>query len=178
MTFLIQYIFNSNSLQILQETNLDVQTANINGTFIIDNTLGRDVKFTSDKLGSGAINQIQLQYPNGTTYLIGEGVTDTFSKTFDFLEVNMVDQRTNYKSIQYISKFQPGYYKYTILSVNLNYLLVTVSSKAADNVTLPYRTKCWASTDGFEEIDAQVTKLAVFAQVEQGNRPVLHAKVE
>ena len=55
---------------------------------------------------------------------------------------------------------------------------MTVSSKAADNVTLPYRTKCWASTDGFEEIDAQVTKLAVFAQVEQGNRPVLHAKVE
>ena len=55
---------------------------------------------------------------------------------------------------------------------------MTVSSKAGDDQMLPYRTKCWASTDGFEDIDAQVTKLAVFAQVEQGNRPVLHAKVE
>ena len=75
----------------MQETYLDFQTGETNGTFIIDQTLGRDVKFTTDKLGSGAISQIQLQYPNGTTYLIGEGVTDTFSKTFDFLEVNMVD---------------------------------------------------------------------------------------
>ena len=60
----------------------------------------------------------------------------------------------------------------------MDYVLVTISSKAATDQTLPFRTKCWASTDGFEEIDAEVTKLAVFAQVEQGNRPVLHAKVE
>ena len=75
----------------MQEVDLDFQTGETLGEFIIDHTLGRDVKFTTDKLGSGAINQIQLQYPNGTTYLIAEGVTDTFSKTFDFLEVNMVD---------------------------------------------------------------------------------------
>ena len=55
---------------------------------------------------------------------------------------------------------------------------MTISSKAPDEQNMPFRTKCWASTDGFEEFDAQVTKLAVFAQVQQGNRPVLHAKVE
>jgi hypothetical protein len=65
-----------------------------------------------------------------------------------------------------------------VVTGQLNYALVTISSKAADDQTLPFRTKCWASTDGFEEFDAQITKLAVFAQVEQGNRPVLHAKVE
>ena len=64
------------------------------------------------------------------------------------------------------------------MGTTIDYLLITISSKAADEQNLPFRTKCWASTDGFEEIDAQVTKLAVFAQVEQGNRPVLHAKVE
>ena len=55
---------------------------------------------------------------------------------------------------------------------------MTISSKAKDDQTLPFRTKCWASSDGFEEFDASNTKLAVFAQVEQGNRPVLNAKVE
>ena len=60
----------------------------------------------------------------------------------------------------------------------MEYALVTISSKAKDEQTLPFRTKCWASSDGFEEFDASNTKLAVFAQVEQGNRPVLNAKVE
>ena len=55
---------------------------------------------------------------------------------------------------------------------------MTISSKAKDDQTLPFRTKCWASSDGFEDFDASNTKLAVFAQVEQGNRPVLNAKVE
>ena len=60
----------------------------------------------------------------------------------------------------------------------IEYALVTISSKAKDDQTLPFRTKCWASSDGFEDFDASTTKLAVFAQVEQGNRPVLNAKVE
>ena len=74
---------------------------------------------------------------------------------------------------------QSGTYQYSALvSGKLDYILVTITSKAANDQTLPFRTKCWASSDGFEEFDAQATKLAVFAQVEQGNRPVLHAKVE
>ena len=75
--------------------------------------------------------------------------------------------------------FQPGYYRYEILtSGTVDYILMTISSKAKDDQTLPFRTKCWASSDGFEDFDATTTKLAVFAQVEQGNRPVLNAKVE
>ena len=75
--------------------------------------------------------------------------------------------------------FQSGVYKYEILtSGTVDYILMTISSKAKDDQTLPFRTKCWASSDGFEDFDASTTKLAVFAQVEQGNRPVLNAKVE
>ena len=75
--------------------------------------------------------------------------------------------------------FQVGYYKYKLLTEGVvEYALVTISSKAKDDTTLPFRTKCWASSDGFEDFDASKTKLAVFAQVEQGNRPVLNAKVE
>ena len=74
---------------------------------------------------------------------------------------------------------QVGSYKYKLLTEGVvEYALVTISSKAKDDQTLPFRTKCWASSDGFEDFDASNTKLAVFAQVEQGNRPVLNAKVE
>jgi hypothetical protein len=74
---------------------------------------------------------------------------------------------------------QVGSYKYKLLTEGVvDYALVTISSKAKDDQTLPFRTKCWASSDGFEDFDASNTKLAVFAQVEQGNRPVLNAKVE
>ena len=83
---------------------MDVQTGPISGEFIIDNTLGRDVKFTSDKLGSGTIIQIQIQFPNDTIYLNGETVTDTFSKTFDYLEVSFNLQINQLNSIC-ISKF-------------------------------------------------------------------------
>lgn len=60
----------------------------------------------------------------------------------------------------------------------VDYILVTVSAKAASDQELPFRTNCWAATNGYETIDAAETKLAVLAQVLQGNRPVLHAKVE
>ena len=58
----------------------------------------------------------------------------------------------------------------------MDYALVTVTSKAGSNQTLPYRTKCWASAEG--DVDPKLgQKLYVNARVEQGNRPVLHAKV-
>lgn len=74
---------------------------------------------------------------------------------------------------------QTGVFKYKVkVSGTIDYILVTITSKAADGEFLPYTTKCWASTDGFDEVDVQATKLVVLAQVEQGNRPVLNAKVE
>ena len=57
----------------------------------------------------------------------------------------------------------------------VQYALVTISSKAKDGETLPLKTKCWASADDF---DASSVKLAVYAEVQQGHRPVLDARVE
>ena len=54
--------------------------------------MGRDVKFTIDQSGvpgsNNVINVIEILYPNGTDlfYTIGD-VAQSFSKTFDFLEV-------------------------------------------------------------------------------------------
>ena len=72
--------------------------------------------------------------------------------------------------------FQPDTYEYEItFPKRIDYSLLTVSSKAATNTTLPYRTSCWGSSD---TVDPSNQKLYVSAQVEQGNRPVINAKVE
>ena len=70
---------------------------------------------------------------------------------------------------------EPGQYWYSIETSKVEYALLTISSKARNGETLPLRTNCWVSA---EETDAQKSKLAVFAEVEQANRPVLNAQVE
>ena len=70
---------------------------------------------------------------------------------------------------------EPGQYWYSIETSKVEYALLTISSKARNGETLPLRTNCWVSA---EETDAQRSKLAVFAEVEQANRPVLNAQVE
>ena len=57
--------------------------------FIIDQTLGRDVKFTLDDFpGSGIIKGIRLLYSNGTVLASSSGtIGSTWSKTFARLEV-------------------------------------------------------------------------------------------
>ena len=61
----------------------------MNEEFIIDKTLGRDVKFTLDvSSGSGTIEGIQLLYPNGTElYHNTNEIYGTTLLSFDFLEV-------------------------------------------------------------------------------------------
>ena len=57
--------------------------------FIIDQTLGRDVKFTLDDLpGSGKITGIQLLSSDGTVLESSSGpIGSTWSKTIERLEV-------------------------------------------------------------------------------------------
>ena len=76
----------------MQENYKDVRNGLYEG-FVIDNTLGRDVKFTIDQSGSGNNNWIkivQISYPNGTDILDDRNpVNKTLSYKFDFLEVTM-----------------------------------------------------------------------------------------
>ena len=80
-------------------------------------------------------------------------------------------------SFKYFPFLQTHTFRFKVeFSTTVDYALVTITSKAGSNETLPYRTKCWASADG--DVDVQGQRLYVNARVEQGNRPVLHAKVE
>ena len=73
---------------------------------------------------------------------------------------------------------QPGDYSYSFeVSTPVEYILVTVTSKAATDQTLPFRTRCWASANG-ADVDPNLIKLAVYAEVMQGNQPVINANVE
>ena len=55
---------------------------------------------------------------------------------------------------------------------------MTINAKSKNDTTLPILTKCWASSSGFDELDPLVSKLAIFAQVEQGGMPVINATIE
>ena len=55
---------------------------------------------------------------------------------------------------------------------------MTISAKSINDETSPILTKCWASSSGFDELDPLVSKLAIFAKVEQGGMPVVNATVE
>ena len=63
--------------------------------FIIDNTLGRDVKFSLDDVpgnNNGKVTQIQLMYPNGTEVFHSvEEIGGSYSKKIDFLEVWIIE---------------------------------------------------------------------------------------
>ena len=77
--------------------------------------MGRDVKFTIDQSGvpgsNNVINVIEILYPNGTDlfYTIGD-VAQSFSKTFDFLEVTEC------------------LFMYFVLNMNLNFLNLFLST--------------------------------------------------
>lgn len=64
--------------------------AGLESSFIIDNSLGKDVKFTVDDFpGSGKITELSLYYPNGTVlYAFGEVTAKTVSHKFSKLIVS------------------------------------------------------------------------------------------
>ena len=68
-------------------------------------------------------------------------------------------------------------YKVTA-SEDLASVSIKVESKSRDPRTDPVMTRCWIST-GAEDIDTTTDiKLAVVAEVSQGSKPVVGAKVE
>ena len=73
--------------QILQETFLNVVN-DLSEEFLIDKTLGRDIKFTLDLPGSGKITEIQLLNSNGDVfYEISGDIGGTVSIHLEQLEV-------------------------------------------------------------------------------------------
>ena len=79
--------------QILQDA-FTGRSTKLDDFFIIDQTLGKDVKFTLDDIpgGSGGqITEIEILYPNGTQIFDTKDTAhSTVSTTFDHLEVRLI----------------------------------------------------------------------------------------
>ena len=74
-------------LQVLQESFRNV-TDGLSEEFVIDKTLGRDIKFTLDLPGSGNITGIQILNSNGDVfYEINADISGTISIHLEQLEV-------------------------------------------------------------------------------------------
>lgn len=140
----------------------DVKTT-INGNFIVDQTLGRDVKLQLDFIVSSMTSVDRVQIFDSDDTLLSDNGFDKNSDTTLIVSFDHLDM---------------GSYEYKIVPKNsIPYIAMSISAKAAAGDQLPFRTRCWVST-GTEEVNASEKKLAVLAQVTQGERPVLNAKVE
>jgi hypothetical protein len=62
---------------------------NQTGTFLIDRTVGRDVKFQMDFFPFDRIDKIVFKHPNGTVLASGIPSTSPFIQKFQFLEVSL-----------------------------------------------------------------------------------------
>ena len=81
------FIYSLSILQVLQESFRHV-TDGLSEEFVIDKTLGRDIKFTLDLPGSGKITGIQILNSKGDVfYEIDAEIGGTISIHIEQLEV-------------------------------------------------------------------------------------------
>jgi len=140
----------------------------LTGFYDIDASIGRDVTFQVEvKIKNNNCNQavkIDLVSPDhahdvNTEYKCSASDFGVFMHTFGDLAVEG----------RWIYRLSP--------QENLDSISVKVESKSREESTEPILTKCWIAT-GSQEIDTNVNvKLAVVAQVTQGTKPVIGAKV-
>jgi len=86
----------------------------------------------------------------------------------------------NYKTYRHtVLLAQEGRWVYEIVaSEALDSISVKVESKSREPSTDPVMSRCWISSDGQELDTTTNVKLAVVAEVSQGSKPVVGAKVE
>merc|ERR1711892_205 len=141
--------------------------------FDIDMSIGRDVIF-----------QVDITLPRDNSNCTGNTVItwispndnhDRFNATFKCNKDNFGVYRHDISSV--ISPMPTGRWIYAIDAAEPMRVSVSITGKSADASTDPILTTCWISP-GSQDIGSQVDlKLAVMADVRQGNRPVIGARV-
>jgi len=142
--------------------------------FDIDMSIGRDVIF-----------QVDITLPRGVEKCVNETTITWVSPDEDHLRINATFQcdkenfgvfRQNISSI--ISPLPAGRWIYQIVPSEPMRVSVSITGKSVDSSTDPILTKCWINP-GTQDVGSQVDlKLAVMADVRQGNRPVIGAQVK
>ena len=140
--------------------------------FDIDVSIGREVTF---QITINAVEGKDCQYPLTITLLKPDEVhnAEINGETFKC-------NSTNYKTYRHkISLAEEGRWVYKIVaSEALLSISVKVESKSREPSTEPVMTRCWISSDAQDLDTTTNVKLGVVAEVSQGSKPVVGAKVE
>jgi len=153
----------------------DFDADRIKDTFDIDASIGRDLTFKLDVSREKATDEcvedikIKFQIP-GPTPTMKEEVFKCSKNNFGVFKKDMSDYQNPVPEGRWVYIIEKGSEKVSIS--------VKVTAKAKDQSTDPILTKCWIAT-GSQAINSEMDlKLSVVADVRQGNKPVIGAKVK
>ncbi len=81
-------------LQVFSETYKTIK-GNVEGTFLIDSTLGRNAKFQMDFITTN-FEKISIIFPDGSPHDYTSITTSPFIAKFDFLEVYLIQRQKDF----------------------------------------------------------------------------------
>ena len=173
LTYQPEEVLGNTNIVVHQKDYRNVNSGStIAGYFDIDVSIGRDVSF-----------QVEVTKPKGADCAAPVDIlliSPNDDHTFEINNETFTCSSDNFKIFQHkISGLaEEGRWVYLVISEeDLDSLSVKVESKSRDASTDPVMTRCWLSTGG-QEIDTTTNvKLAVLAEVSQGSRAVVGAKV-
>jgi len=153
----------------------DFDADRIKDTFDIDASIGRDLTFQLDVSREKSTDEcaqditITFQIPGA-----GAPVTETFKcskNNFGVFKKDMSDYQDPVPQGRWLYVIEKNAGEKVSISVK-------VTAKSKDQSTDPILTKCWIAT-GSQAINSEMDlKLSVVADVRQGNKPVIGAKVK
>ncbi|CAL4114423.1 unnamed protein product, partial [Meganyctiphanes norvegica] len=134
---------------------------NITESFSVDSSIGRDLQFRLDTNDESHITEApKLIQPSGSAIA---------SASFDSaIKMWVID----------VELAEDGMWSWSVdlSGIATNYIRVSVTAMARNPEELPIHTKSWISY-GTTSIDGKPNPIVVYAQVQQGNNPVVGAKV-
>merc|ERR1711936_802515 len=166
-------VLGNSTTTVYQKDHQDVKSGDIlPGFFDIDVSIGREVSFQLEVQTTGA---------NCTAPLTITLLRPDDNHTPEIKDREFTCTASNFRMFRHTvaDLALEGRWVYRVTAQeNLASVSIKVESKSRDPSTDPVMTHCWIST-GSEDIDTTTDiKLAVVAEVSQGSKPVVGAKVE
>uniref|UniRef100_T1JCB1 VWFA domain-containing protein n=1 Tax=Strigamia maritima TaxID=126957 RepID=T1JCB1_STRMM len=152
----------------ISESQFDVRDKGIiNSSFVIDRTIGNRVTISFSYQRKNGIANITIIDSIGN-------IIATSNSTFNHTTQTGVSVKKDLKSFHFIfNHLKPGLYNYSIKAGRKRYQIINVNIVSdAYNRTKPITAKCWYEIETKNE-----KQLIVFAEVKQGNSPVVQATV-
>ena len=150
-----------NEMEIVIKVEKFKKKSKIYTTFLIDKTIGKDVKVFLFVKGTddSKLTRLKITFPDGSKHK--KRVNSWITKmSFDTLAVGKYSVWATFNN----------------RTVKVSAADIKVTSKSRNNQTLPIWTKC--KVDGIDQVDPNDQRLMIIATVKQGGNPVLGATIE